>query len=295
MERTNVEKCELYLGKYNLIGEKAPFSFKLDRQHDKAYIVKYNPDDCDKRTIEIPSFASYKYDSMNKVFKGTEQSLKVINHSDITDMTHFFSGFAGEELDLSDFDASKVTNMYRMFSDCDFRHVILDNFDTSNVTNMESMFEGCREIKELDLSSFDTSRVTNMAGMFNMCSDLCKVNLSSFDTSSVTNMEYMFANCGDLNRLDLSNFDTREVIDMSEMFSNAGLLEIDLSSFKTPNLLYMYNMFHECYEIRKINMENFDTSSIDDKYTDLGVFSWCNKLDKLVSKDHIILREYGNA
>ena len=52
-------------------------------------------------------------------------------------------------------------------------------------------------------------------------------------------MESMFSNCGSLTSLDLSNFKTSNVVDMRYMFEFGwSLISIDLSSFDNSNVVY---------------------------------------------------------
>ena len=50
-------------------------------------------------------------------------------------------------------------------------------------------------------------------------------------------MSYMFSDCYNIINLDLSSFDTKNVIDMSYMFYKCyNMTNLDLSSFDTKNV-----------------------------------------------------------
>ena len=171
---TNIEQCKKYIRKLGLIGEKPCFEFETVEATDGVILTKYIEDNQDYRVIEIPTFVTgikieekYSY-IKNSVFKGIEQSLKVIYKGNkIKSMRGLFYGYKGKQLDLSNFDTSKVTDMSEMFRCCEkLTSLDLSNFDTSNVTNMSCMFYSCEKLKSLDLSNFDTSKVTDMKCMF---------------------------------------------------------------------------------------------------------------------------------
>ena len=94
-----------------------------------------------------------------------------------------------------------------------------------------------------------------MGYMFGGCSSLKSIDLSSFNTNNVTNMICMFCGCSSLKSIDLSSFNTNNVYSMESMFSGCSSLEsIDLSSFNTNNSS-MYNMFWECFSLKKENLK----------------------------------------
>lgn len=190
-------------------------------------------------------------DSSNMFYsKYNEQKIKNIldldlsnfNTSNVTNMTHMFSGMSNlTTLDLSNFDTSRVTDMSFMFHDMfNLTNLNLSSFDTSKVTNMSAMFHSMRSLTALNLSSFDTSQVTNMRAMFSKVFNLTSLDLSNFDTSQVTDMYCMFYDMRSLTTLDLSNFDTSKVWDMNYMFS---LYDQEISKDKLETI-YVNNDFN---------------------------------------------------
>ena len=60
-------------------------------------------------------------------------------------------------------------------------------------------------------------------------------------------MSSMFNGCSSLTELNLSNFRTNNVINMSNMFSNcSSLRELNLSNFNTDKVINMENIFQYC-------------------------------------------------
>ena len=52
------------------------------------------------------------------------------------------------------------------------------------------------------------------------------------------------------------------VISMEGMFSESGVIEVDLSSFNTSNIVNMSNMFSLCTELTSLDVTGFDTSKV---------------------------------
>ena len=83
-----------------------------------------------------------------------------------------------------------------------------------------------------------------------------KLNISIKDCS------YMFANCSNIIDIDLSSFDTKDVINMSYMFYNCyKLTYIDLSSFETKNFINTSYMFHGCLNYPIVKLKNIIVSA----------------------------------
>lgn len=79
------------------------------------------------------------------------KSIKVINHSSITNMSMmFYYCLHLSFLDLSDFSTSRVTNMSRMFAGCDsLEEINLSGVTIPPGTNKAGMVEGCRSLKRV--------------------------------------------------------------------------------------------------------------------------------------------------
>lgn len=216
---SNIEKYKKYKLKYEMLGKTPCFRFKIEEETDGVWIDRYIGGDgeCEgMRTIEIPSFVtgvSYAklrekaidgcgrlVDVGSPCFQYIDESLKIINHSQITDMSYMFSGYRGRHLDLSEFDTTGVTNMSWMFNECEpIRELDLSNFDTREVTNMNNMFDSCRQLTSLNVSSFDTRKVGEIHSMFFLCKNLKELDLSSFDRDKFK--PDMFSRCFNLKKV----------------------------------------------------------------------------------------------
>ena len=192
--------------------------------------------------------------------------------SSVTNMYCMFSGCkALTSLDLSSFKTSSVTNMISMFSGCEALTTLTfgSGFDTSSVKRMDNMFSGCKALTSLDLSGFDTGSVTYMSYMFQNCKALTTLDLSSFETGSVTDMGAMFDGCEALTSLTFgSSFETGSVTNMTEMFSGCkALTSLTFgSSFDTSSVTFMACMFCNCESLTSLDLSSFDTSRVKYMY-----------------------------
>ena len=94
--------------------------------------------------------------------------------------------------------------------------------------------------------------------------------------NKINDCKKMFKNCENIVNIDLFSFDTKNVLDMSEMFSGCSCLEnIDLSSFDTKNVTNMSNMFSGCSKLINVDLSSFDTRNVTNMS---NMFSGCSKL-----------------
>ncbi len=74
---------------------------------------------------------------------------------------------------------------------------------------------------------------------------------------------YMFSNCSNLIDLDLNSWDTSNVINMSSMFSNCtSLKKIDIDEWNTSNVTNMERMFWNCNNLAELDVSKWDTSNV---------------------------------
>lgn len=131
----------------------------------------------------------------------------------------------------------------------------------SKATTLQSMLNGCDRLESVDLSELDTSYVTNFSGMFCGCSSLNNIDVTGFDTSKAINMEGMFYNCKNLYFIDVSNFDTAKVTNMALMFASSGIEQINLENFDTQSVEWFGSMFSGCSRLSALDISSFDTSN----------------------------------
>ena len=67
----------------------------------------------------------------------------------------------------------------------------------------------------------------------------------------------------------MSNIDTSKITDMSSLFQNVwhnykikNPVVLDLSKWNTKNVKSMERMFQDCETLKKLDVSNFDTSSV---------------------------------
>ena len=203
-------------------------------------------------SLDLSGFNTKNVTNMSGLFSSMENlkqlNLSSFNTSNVKNMSSMFYGMRGiDTLDLSNLDTNLVTDMSNMFTDVEnVRELNLSNFNTSKVYDMNHMFSGMKKLERITFGpNFSTSRVNDMDRMFSGLSKLKTLDLSNFDTANVTEMSGMFSYDTTLNDLRLgSNFTTENVTDMSYMFAGiCDLASIDLSTFNTPRLRIVGNMF----------------------------------------------------
>ena len=98
-----------------------------------------------------------------------------------------------------------------------------------------------------------------------------KINISIKDCS------HMFAGCTDIINLDLSSFDTKNVIDMSHMFDGCyNLNNLNISSFDTRNVTNMVSMFAECRNLKNIDLSLLNFESVNEISNFIGGMEFSN-------------------
>ena len=161
----------------------------------------------------------------------------------------------------------------------------LSNLDTSNVTSMSYMFSNINTLQNLDLQNFQTSKVTNSMGyMFNGCTNLTSLDLTSFDTHGVTSMGSMFGNCSKIAEIkwDTNKFVTDNVTDLSSMFWYCyNLRTVDVSNWNTIKNRSLQGTFQSCNSLTELNVSGWNTSNVDMNNGMLGTFNGCSSLVNL--------------
>ena len=82
---------------------------------------------------------------------------------------------------------------------------------------------------------------------------------------------------------------------MNNMFSNCyNLKNINLSNFNTQNVINMSNMFYDCKSLTNINLSNFNTQN----FTYMSyMFFGCDvlKIQGIITKDKYILKQINHS
>ena len=256
---------------------------KVEHMEDLFYgcssLIRLDISHFDVKNVNSMSYMFYECKSLTSIKLPNLRPLIVHNTE------YMFAGCSSlSSLDLNFFDASKVKFMDYMFSGCNYlKHLNLANWEAKVVETMNYMFSGCSSLTSLNLESFTTSALQSMKGLFYGCSSLKFMDLSRLNTSQVKSMEYMFYKAISLKSINFnystsgdSYFSLNSVKNMRYMFAYCSSLEyIDISYFKTPNLVDMSYMFYECNSLTSANLSNFTTSNVK---TMEKIFYNCNNL-----------------
>ena len=105
------------------------------------------------------------------------------------------------------------------------------------------------------------------------------IGLQYINCEKVTSTKYMFYNCNTVQNLDVSGLNTSQVVYMCDMFKDVNQVEsIDFISktggpnnFATNKVRYMEFMFHNCYQLQKLDMSSFN---FDQPIISLREFMW---------------------
>ena len=89
----------------------------------------------------------------------------------------------------------------------------------------------------------------------------------------------MFFNCSSLTSLDISNFKTSEVINMDYMFDSCSSLKIlNLSNLDTSKVKGMGGMFHDCKSLISLDLSSFNSRNVINMNS---MFHGCRSLTSL--------------
>ena len=210
------------------------------------------------------------------------------------------------------FAANRTTDMFR---NCySLTSIDLTKLDISKVEKLNYMFYNCHSLKSLDLSSFQSYILKEMDSTFYNCFSLTSINLNNMYTNNVYEMNYLFYNCTSLKFLDISSFNTENVFRMRGMFQNCKSLTSIIfgNNFKTDKVNEMYNLFSDChsllsidypipfkkgdlysffincYSLTSVNLQNFDTSNVENFQ---NMFYNCYKLRSIDLSKLVIQKE----
>lgn len=248
---------------------------------DMSYLFGW---DTNLTTIALDGFRTDSAENMESMFSFCRnlEALDVTGFDtrNVKDMNNMFGGCETiTSLDVSGFKTDNVTSMGAMFNGCkQLRSLDVSNFSTEKVTNLSYMFSDCKELTQLDLRNFNTDASLYFSGMFNDCIKLESLDISSFRTDKATTMSYMFYNCKKLNSLDISRFRTPLVKSMDFMFARCGAEVLDLSGFDFSNLENGREMFHNCFNVRELAIENMISPKLKSCYY---MFANCDALKSL--------------
>ena len=213
------------------------------------------------------------------------------------DLTQFLIGnVVCTYIDVSTWDTSKCTSMVGVFTGNKALLAIdVSNWDVSRVTNLGNMFGLCSAVKVLDVSNWDVSNCTSFNGIFMNCSAVEELDVSQWhiDASKTDEIQVPFSNCAKLKKLDLRNWPMAKVM-INTLFTGCSALEeVLLPDDWLVGRTSASKMFNEKSFLKTVNVENWDTSSVEDmsfmfygcsSLKEIDVSNW--DVSKVKSFDH---------
>lgn len=95
-----------------------------------------------------------------------------------------------------------------------------------------------------------------------------------------------------LQRVDgVENIDTSQCTNMTALFCNSQIVNLDLSSWDTSNVVSMSCMFQGCQKLSNLNISSFDTSLVGSMN---NMFERCFDLTNIVYGDNFIKKDGAN-
>lgn len=252
---------------------------------------------------------AWEYDGMHFVLNKDEITIYIPSgmkmkgslHGAFQDMTSLQSiqGF-------SYFDTSECTEMSSMFANCtSLIAVDAPHLKTDSVLTANKMFYNCTALEHIDLTKCNMQRAIDMSEMFYGCINAQNIGLPK--TEDVTTLKRAFSNVGTstggyasligelntVNCTDMSEmfaksminnytiaetFDTTSLKTAKSMFEACGLLEINLSQWKTDNLETAEKMFYDNMWCTSINISGWNTPKLE---STASMFYYCSRLKEL--------------
>lgn len=221
----------------------------------------------------VTGYAAFSTNLTFKAKGNIKEKSRIIQSWSSTDTTDFHSGFYKENIvsatfvDNANVPSNAVEN-WNVSEDKKHGGVIAYVIPNNEDSTKYDLYIGAKD---------GVIANTNSSSLFEEFSGLKSINFNkNFDTSQTINMEKMFLNCVSLVNLDLSSFDTSNVISMYAMFcmwrEPAGSLENNLISinfgenFNTSNVTNMRSMFAGLTKLQSLDLSGFNTSKVTTMY-----------------------------
>ena len=157
------------------------------------------------------------------------------------------------------------TNMTKMFYNCILlNNVILKSSNYAFPNDLSYAFYNCISLTSLEFTNFKTDNLEQINYMMFNCKKLKFFELenSIFSNLLIKNMRGVFQNCESITTLDLSSFYTPQVEIMWDMFKGCSSLQILNQNFSTSNVVDMESMFEGCSNLVSLNLSNFKTTNV---------------------------------
>lgn len=221
--------------------------------------------------LEITGLAQSMFEGVQTI----DTDFRLLDVSNITDMSSMFSGVRFKDLDLSSWDTSKVVEMDHMFRNTKLVSVDVSNFNMENVTNIAYMFYTSWDIEVIDVSKWVTSNLRYGDMAFVGTPKTTTLDVSKWNTVNLETAKGMFGETG-AKSIDVSNWNTSKLRDISHMFQLTVAEDIDVSKWDTGKLENVSYMFDRAY-LENIDLSEWDTSSLKN----------VNGMFKLINTDNL--------
>lgn len=234
----------------------------------------------------------------------------------VTSLEQTFQGCAAlKSLDLSNWNTSNVTTMKSLFSNCpSLESLNLSGLNTSETADVSYMFSGCKSLKSLDISDWDISKVTVTNGMFGSCTSLEAVTMNRWintpaktylrnmlatmpntirtlsarecdftgveDLSQTNNGIFQLSQLRNLTTLDVTDWKTPDLLTLKSAFEGCSSLEeiIGVNTWKVPNVTSLDHTFSGCTSLMSIDLSKWDTSNVTSMQS---LFNACTSLSDI--------------
>ena len=129
---------------------------------------------------------------------------------------------------------------------------------------MSEIFHVSSSLTSLNVVNFNTENTDDISDLF---TDIIVRQLSlNWNTKNVKNSRYIFRYLPNVVTIFLSaSFDTSKETTMKGMFYEYyNLKAIDISNFNIANVENFSNFFSDCYELESLDTSNFNTNKVKD-------------------------------
>ena len=185
------------------------------------------------------------------------------------------------ELSITDEWINEDIRIINSYEEVTKRYIIGDHLKEEEYMNEE-------EIKKCRITINDESIPFNYFHKFKFQGKyIIKYSFMNY----LTKTNQMFMDCSFFKNIDLSNFKTQNVINMNGMFKGCvSLNNINLSNIDTQKVNNMSYMFHGCTYLKNINLSNFNAKNVVNMDY---MFQLCLSLKKenVITNDKRILKQ----
>ena len=181
------------------------------------------------------------------------------------------SNYIIAEIDIKEEDINKAIRIINSFENSNIGK------DTNDDNIGKSFYENEKEIKESCEIKINDEIIP--FSYFYQFKEKRKYIIKYSFKHYLSKTNHLFIFCKNLISIDMSNFKSQNIINTRAMFSGCeSLININLSNFNTKNVFNIKYMFCDCKSLINLNLLNFNTQNVTDMS---GMFYGCNSLTNL--------------